>query len=235
MKLMKINKITGEIFCLSNLHIGGSKDSIGIGFMDNPVIKHPITSEPYLPGSSIKGRMRCNMERRLGRYKTVVKKDEHGIETKEIRHEPCRCGSCLVCKTFGSMSKNADSPTRLIVRDAYLTEDSKAKNRDIMDEKGINIYGVKYETAIDRKTGAALGGSLRPIEYVPSETAFNLEMKLQIFDIDNEDEIISFVKRALKSLEETYIGGMGSRGYGQVKLRNLRLNGEPFDLESVNF
>src|SRR5690606_39416360 len=60
------------------------------------------------------------------------------------------------------------------------------------------------------------------IEFVPADTVFKLEMNLQIYDEDNENEMLNFVKRALKSLEETYIGGMGSRGYGQIRLRNLR-------------
>lgn len=224
MQLSKVYKITGEIVCISNLHIGGSKDSIGIGTMDNPVIKHPITSDPYIPGSSLKGRMRCNMERRLGRYGT----------SREGKAEPCNCGKCIVCKVFGTLRNSGIGPTRLIVRDSPMTEESKEKGRRFMDEEGKSIYGVKHETAIDRKTGAALGGSLRPIEFVPADTVFKLEMNLQIYDEDNENEMLNFVKRALKSLEETYIGGMGSRGYGQIRLRNLKLNDEPFGLETVS-
>lgn len=224
MKLAGIHKITGEILCISNLHIGGSKDSIGIGSMDNPVIKHPITSDPYIPGSSLKGRMRCNMERLYGKY-----------DKEDGKAKPCSCGKCPICKVFGSVNNAGIGPARLIVRDSFLTEESKEKSRKFMDEEGKSIYGVKYETAIDRETGRGLGGTLRPIEFVPSDTVFRLEMNLQIFEGDNEDEILNFVKKALKSLEETYIGGMGSRGYGQVKLRNLKLDNEQLELDSVSF
>ena len=62
MKLVKIKKITGEIKCVTNLHIGGSKDMLGIGMMDNPVIRDPVTDEPYIPGSSLKGKMRSLLE-----------------------------------------------------------------------------------------------------------------------------------------------------------------------------
>jgi CRISPR-associated protein Csm3 len=218
MRLEKIHKITGEISCVSNLHIGGSKDSIGIGTMDNPVIKHPITSDPYIPGSSLKGRMRCNMERQLGKYDSA-------------RGGVCTCGRCLVCTVFGSLRNTDAGPTRLIVRDALMTDESREQNRRFMDEEGKSIYGVKYETSIDRNTGRGFGGSLRPIEFVPSGTAFNLEINLQVYDKDNDKDMVDFVKVALKSLEETYVGGMGSRGYGQVKLLNLKMDDEPFELE----
>ena len=43
-----------------------------------PVIKHPITKEPYIPGSSLKGKMRSTLERK---YDKVTNKGE-----------PCGCG-----------------------------------------------------------------------------------------------------------------------------------------------
>jgi len=45
MRLVQIQKITGVIHCETNLHIGGSKDDIEIGGMDNPIIRHPLTGE----------------------------------------------------------------------------------------------------------------------------------------------------------------------------------------------
>lgn len=219
MKLNKISKITGEISCLSNLHIGGGKDTLGIGAMDNPVIKHPITMEPYIPGSSLKGKMRCSMER--------MERDL----SEATNEKPCACDQCMVCRIFGSLNntKKRVAPTRLIVRDAPLTEKSREQVYTSIAE-GRGIFDVKSETAINRSTGQAQNGSLRQVEYVPSGLSFKLELVLQVFDGDREDECIAYVKKALKAVEDTYIGGMGSRGYGQIKLVNMQLDGQPFEL-----
>ncbi|MEI6542399.1 MAG: type III-A CRISPR-associated RAMP protein Csm3, partial [Methylococcales bacterium] len=66
MQLTKIQKLTGQIELLSGLHIGSGNTEIHIGGTDNPVIKNPITQEPYIPGSSIKGKIRSLLEWQLG-------------------------------------------------------------------------------------------------------------------------------------------------------------------------
>ncbi len=66
MKLTHIQKITGQIELLSGLHIGSGNTEIHIGGTDNPVITNPITQQPYIPGSSIKGKMRSLLEWQLG-------------------------------------------------------------------------------------------------------------------------------------------------------------------------
>jgi len=50
--------IRGTIVAKTGLHIGASADTVEIGGIDTPVIKHPVTFEPYIPGSSLKGKMR---------------------------------------------------------------------------------------------------------------------------------------------------------------------------------
>ena len=55
MKLEQIIIFRGEIKCLTGLSIGGTSNSLEIGGIDREVIKHPITKEPYIPGSSLKG------------------------------------------------------------------------------------------------------------------------------------------------------------------------------------
>ena len=52
-KLLGHVTISGEIEALSGLHIGGIADSIDKGGIDHPVIKNPVTNEPYIPGSSL--------------------------------------------------------------------------------------------------------------------------------------------------------------------------------------
>lgn len=66
-QLVKKIKITTTIELLTGLHIGGSKESVEIGGIDLPVIKLATKEgEPYIPGSSLKGKMRCLLEQAYG-------------------------------------------------------------------------------------------------------------------------------------------------------------------------
>ena len=59
--------IIGEIEATTGLHIGGSAGELDIGGVDNPVIRNPLTREPYIPGSSLRGKMRSLLDRHLDR------------------------------------------------------------------------------------------------------------------------------------------------------------------------
>jgi CRISPR-associated protein Csm3 len=219
MKLLDTKIITGNIYCVSGLHIGGSNDVIEIGGIDNPVIKHPITREPYIPGSSLKGKMRSQMERKLGKIGD--------------RGGPCGCGeqSCYVCRVFGphkNMRHNL-GPTRIIVRDAMLCENTRNEYNEIM-ASGQSYIEIKTENSINRQSGAAANGSLRIQERVPAGACFEMELALQIYDMDDEDKMVEFIKTALKEVENSYLGGSGSRGSGKVKFKELKINGQPFEL-----
>ena len=99
MKLKEIVTFSGKIYCVSGLCIGGSSNSLEIGGIDREVIKNPITKEPYIPGSSIKGKMRSELEKRYGALKR-----ERDKTTNLTEKEPCGCGrrTCLICKIFGA-------------------------------------------------------------------------------------------------------------------------------------
>lgn len=205
MKLKKIVTIEGKIICKTGLHIGGMNNQIKIGGIDNEIVKHPLTNEPYIPGSSLKGKMRSQLEKSLGKIK------DSG--------DPCGCGqkSCPVCVIFGAhRNPNAESaPTRIIVRDSSFTDETTNKYNSILKEKGIGYLEEKAENIIDRKKGIA--GSPRFFERVPAGAEFKLNISIQIFDDDKEDWIIKNVEDALYLVQESYLGGSGSRGYGQVE------------------
>ncbi len=74
-KLLGYVKITGGIEALTGLHIGGTADSIDKGGIDNPVIKNPVTNEPYIPGSSLRGRIRALLEKKTGAVLSEMTKD----------------------------------------------------------------------------------------------------------------------------------------------------------------
>jgi CRISPR-associated protein Csm3 len=204
-KLLKYITITGVLNCKSGLRVGGSKDEIGIGDMDNPIIRHPLTKYPYIPGSSLKGKLRSLCEYREG----LVPPDgqPHGCEKE----------GCLVCRVFGPHKKarHPHGPTRLIVRDALLTAAS-AEQLVAAQAQGLNFAEVKSENWINRNTGTA--GDPRTQERVPEGTQFDLAMSVRIFEEDDEQKICDFIKQALEWLPHDTLGGSGTRGYGWVEL-----------------
>src|SRR5947207_4369862 len=57
--------LEGDITCQTGLHIGAGKGSLEIGGADNPVVKDAF-GLPYIPGSSLRGRLRSLLENALG-------------------------------------------------------------------------------------------------------------------------------------------------------------------------
>ncbi len=218
LKLNKCLTITGTIVTKSGLKIGGTESGIDIGGAENPVIRD-YWGMPYIPGSSLKGKLRSLLEIKEGRFG----RDGSG---RQGDGAPCGCArsDCLVCITFGP-HKNAQhtlGPTRIIVRDAYLSDDTR-KIVENMAKEGKGFSETKTETMIDRWTGVAARGSLRTQERIPVGSRFNLEITLRIFVGDDEDKIKNFVTDGIKKLENDYLGGSGTRGYGWVKIENLKV------------
>lgn len=222
MKLKKIKVIKGRIFCETGLHIGGSQDEIEIGGVDLPVIKHLITKEPYIPGSSLKGKMRSTLERK---YDKVTNKGE-----------PCGCGKedCLICRVFGPHKNTSHSlgPTRILVRDSKLSQETRNEYKELAVKGGVLPLENKTENIINRLKGTA--EHPRSLERVPAGSKFDMEIAVQIFEGDNEQDIIDFIKEGLLLVQETYLGGFGSRGSGKVKFQDLTIDGEAFTLGREN-
>ena len=214
MKLKKIRTIKGKILVITGLHIGASSENIEIGGMDNPIIKDPLpgSNAPYIPGSSLKGKMRSLIEIRDGKF--GGKKNQG----------PCDCGECHVCAVFGTSAgtkpgnneKNI-GPTRLIVRDAYLSEFWKEKF-----QLGDLPMETKYENTINRITGEA---NPRPLERVPGGVEFDFNFSFKEFEND-PDEYFNTVLEAMKLLELDALGGSGSRGCGQIRFIDIKIDGK---------
>lgn len=185
----------------SGLRIGGSEDSAGIGETDKPIIRHPITRLPYVPGSSIKGKVRALLESR------------HCPDTQRSGM-PCTCGACLVCQLFGcGSSTKTQSPSRLVFRDCQPTEETQGA----WEEAGTSSE-VKTEVKIDRNKGIAAGGALRTMERIPAGSNFDFAFSLRHFEGDSLAEYLELVAEGFELLEKHYLGGAGSRGYGEVSL-----------------
>lgn len=218
MKLEKICKYEGTIELVTGLAIKSGSNELGIGGADSEIVKNPINGEPYIPGSSLKGKMRSQLEKING-----MKDKKQNVQDKN----PCGCGkrTCDICVLFGAhLNPEAESaPSRLIVRDSVMTEDTREKVLTLPAERG-GYLEVKAENTINRKSGTA--GSPRFIERIPAGLVFTLEVILQIMEGDNEQHLKEQVEKALRLVENSYLGGNGSRGYGQVKF-----DGEWKDIE----
>lgn len=214
MKLKKIVSFQGTVICVTGISIRGAGSDLGIGGADSEVIKNPMTGEPYLPGSSLKGKMRSQLERKYGAKKYI----RHTQRSAPNEKEPCGCGqrSCPICTLFGAhVNPGAESaPTRILVRDCHMTEEFRKKVRELPLERG-SYLEVKGENIVDRKTGAA--SSPRFMERVPAGATFDLNIQVQIFEGDDEEKLLDMVKEGLSLVEDSYLGSSGSRGYGQVK------------------
>lgn len=212
-------EISGTLQCLTGLHIGGNKDDIEIGGMDNPVIRHPVTKQPYIPGSSLKGKIRSLLEYKYGKV------TEDG--------KPCGCvqRDCPVCVLFGPHIQSRDKqnhglgPTRLLFRDAALLPES-IEYLAPMTEEGLEYAEIKTENIIDRKTGRAADRGLRSQERVPAGAKFEFHLMLRVFEGDHAAQMLDRVREGLLLLEQDYLGSSGSRGYGQVKIVELKLDGQ---------
>ena len=65
-KLKKKIIYTGTIVLKTGLHIGGTNTALNIGGPDKFVVRNPINQLPYIPGSSLKGKMRSLIELAFG-------------------------------------------------------------------------------------------------------------------------------------------------------------------------
>ena len=205
---MKILTLKGQIELLSGLHIGGGDDTMKIGGIDSQVIKDINTNKPYIPGSSLKGKMRSLLEwnNRLVGY---GEGEVFNSKILEKVPEPDKKAAQNLLKIFGD-KENKFGITRISVGDCLLSSVSA----------GLKLSEAKYENVINRESGTA--EHPRQIERVPAGVKFDLVIRLKVFDEkepykDNENELKEMVESGLKLIQNDYLGGSGSRGYGRVK------------------
>ncbi len=213
MKLKYKIQITGTLTVETGMHIGGSEVDLDIGGIDNSVVKVEKNGPPYIPGSSLKGKLRDLIARKKG-YKN------HKGDFDE---------------TFLLFGDGADNNRRntghLIVRDSfYIGEFDQEK---VLEEKS--------ENTINRVTGKA---TPRNMERVVRGARFKLDMILDLYSeycvkrqVDNEnikdekefftkdkqkisdDAIFNTLKLGFRLLENDFLGGSGTRGYGKVSIK----------------
>lgn len=200
--LVKKIIVTGTIELLTGLHVGGTNSALNIGGPDKFVVRNPMNNKPYIPGSSLKGKMRSLLELMDG---TINQDGKSAGPTKSTR---TKAG-----KLFGTVGDD-QQPSRLIVRDAELLS-----SMDDFGSSDLPYTESKTEVAIDRITAKA---NPRTFERVPAGAIFKLDMVLNVFEGDDEDKLVNSLKQSLNLLQDDYLGGHGSRGYGHIGIKDLK-------------
>lgn len=224
--------VSGTVTALTGLHIGGSSTEMSIGGADSIVVRDPLTNYPYIPGSSLRGKMRSLLERLRGEMTIVLKKDGKQLAVNRVddlceplaenakleKAGPATDAKSAAARLFGvaiDQQQEEDIekilPQRLVVRDAKLINAEKleqAKNTDMP------LTEVKTEVAIDRITSKA---NPRQIERVPAGAEFRFEFILNLYGEDRDEEYLKLLFECMELLQDDYLGGHGSRGYGRVQ------------------
>lgn len=187
--------LSGKIIVKTGMHVGGIKEELEIGGVESPVIIDPATGNPIIPGSTLKGKMRALLEL----------SDKEKLDPRGNVHS-CNDPECYICTIFGSSEEGKRGPTRVIVRDAFLDGEVELE--------------VKAENVINRVEGKA--EHPRFIERVPSDSKFDLDIVYSIYT-PMDAENLKFLIQAMQLVEDSYLGGSGSRGYGKVEFQDLKM------------
>jgi CRISPR-associated protein Csm3 len=206
--------VTGRIRLLSGLHIGAGPAGAGIGAggSDTPVVRQPVGEDPYIPGSSLKGRLRFLLDWAFERVgKGAAREDLDPADP--------------VLRIFGAPTGDgvwSGGPTRLIVRDATLDPAWRAR----AFARGWPLTEEKGEIAIDRIAGKAHDRSApRHTERVSAGAQFDAEFVFRVYDTGDggarDAQCLNWLLAGLSLLEQDALGGSGSRGYGRIRFEDL--------------
>ncbi len=227
--------IISELRVITGLHIGGSDDTMKIGGIDSSVVKREIyansdgtinydgtgrkVTEPYIPGSSLKGKVRSLLEHSFGliREQKELLKDRAGKPVdssfaKKLNGELEKKANLIIIlfgESAGSVDTHHTKITRTIFRDTFLTKES----RKLYLEDKIKLSEEKAENTINRVTVTA---NPRFMERVPAGVSFDFEVVLRDFDEDRDLPLDKTLELGLKLLENDALGGGGSRGNGKI-------------------
>jgi CRISPR-associated protein Csm3 len=227
-RLSYIHRITAKLTLKTGLLIGAGDSEMHIGGADKAVQRHPHSGAPFIPGSSLKGKVRSLLEWRYGlvRYSGA---DPFGLDHYDDRVAGAdKPHAEAVLRLFGYPPKESKhdkdlvaqlGPTRLAFWDCDLDADwlerARANRWDAVE--------VKSENAINRISGVAQHP--RFFERVPANAEFAFKLNLRLFDDESLDDALAYIWRGLKLLELDGLGGQVSRGYGRVAFSAIAIDG----------
>ena len=226
---------------LTGLHIGGSDDTMQIGGIDSAVIKREIfanedgsinydgtgkkITEPYIPGSSLKGKVRSLLEHSFGliaeqkiklRDKAGKPIDSNFAKSLDgILQKKANLIVTLFGESAGSGDKSNTKITRAIFRDTFLTKESR---KLYLDDK-IKLSEEKAENTINRVSVIA---NPRFMERVPAGVEFDFEVVLRDFQEDKNLPLSKTIELGLLLLQNDALGGGGSRGNGKIEFEKFQ-------------
>lgn len=234
--------ITGELEAVTALHVGAAEDVFKPNGCKNPFFRN-ADGKPLIPGSSLKGAMRSFLEQYLSSDSgsTIIPDNIHYRRSVCSADHPCadhktdpdlkrllksnkaedekklseylfgvagddkkRGKLCIVCRLFGSHY----SAAKFSIRDAGV------------DDSFEDEFEIRSGVAIDRNFGTSVDGNKFETEVVPKGTKFSFRAILENGD-DTEWMLIRQLLMAMH-LNMIPIGGMKSRGLGEIRLQKVR-------------
>ena len=230
MQLTTIKQIKGTLLLKTGLHIGGGDTEMRIGGIDNQVVKDPVSGLPYIPGSSLKGKIRSLLEWKLG---LVLAANGKPFSFQQLLSNDTPDARNLLKLFGGAPGGEVDTlvqaigPTRLAFWDCQINKNWKESTLDV---KNLLTTEAKSENSINRIAGVA--DNPRFTERVIAGAEFDFRLNLKV--VDNED-LLPLLLQGLKLLEADSLGGSGSRGYGKIEFKNLKLDGQDITLPENAF
>ena len=197
--------LQGTIEVVTPLHIGSGKGEREIGEVDLPILRDP-SGRPYIPGSSLKGKTRSEAERIA---------NQEGQEVCNPPDVKNMCGTlktgqifCICCRIFGTAGTSEGESVA-----------SKVKFRDAYPLEKIDTSLTRIGIAMDRERGSVAPGALYSIDAIPAGTRLDIEIVTENLSIDEA----KMLKAALKSVQDSALGGSTSRGLGKIQFNFTKL------------
>lgn len=203
--------ITGELKLLTGMHIGAGNDFASIGAVDSVIVRDSITKKPYIPGSSIKGKMRYLLAR---------------VYSANGKLQNCKDECAKIGRLFGQSEKYI---SRLQFSDIFFNDESEA----LIEKMDTDLYlsEIKFENTINRITAVA---NPRQLERVPAGSVFDFRLVYNVENIEELEEDLGNINKCINLLKDDYLGGHGTRGYGRVEFDNLEFKFKAYNKIDVN-
>ena len=217
-KLKRKIIIRANIEILTGLHIGGSNAYSAIGTVDSPVIRSVYDGKPIIPGSSLKGKLRTLLA---------------SVKDNEYEYRDHKKDNIVIKRLFGAASfydKNTKKTIPAIMSQLQFS-DAYIKNAE--GRKQSSFTEVKFENTITRSNGVA---NPRQIERVVPGTVFESVIVYNELNPDNTETDMKILAEGMKLLQNDYLGGHGTRGYGRISFKNISIeivNGDNKDSEII--
>lgn len=212
--------LEAELVAQTGLRVGAGKRS-DMAATDQPVIRDAF-GRPFIPGSSLKGAMRSWMEKvlrgidrrpQLWSCDPFSKTHSCGSLARSVdaagrvqmkEDEDVRAAMCTACSMFGSTAYAG----RIYFQDLPLLTDSR-------------LVELRDGVGIDRVLGTASPGIKYDTEVVAPGSRFRLKVVAENLDPLRLALVVIGFQRLASG--EIPLGGMTTRGLGQVAIKKLEL------------